>query len=235
MGAPASDARETVDGAAFAARLEAALARHWPAMQDRIQADRDDGLPVTAGTRVLAGYLDRFAASHSGEDYRAVASLWVQWYLVSSWPVLVFMALHTGELPEAGQSRIGVDDGGIPRRLNVARARRFDDPTTALEALYQAHGAVLFPTLARAVGVSEKLPWSNASSVLAWTFQQLQGLVDEPARRAAEAALYRPRDDRGRRNPLYRPAPERRRVCCLRYCLAGHGYCRDCPIDQRRR
>lgn len=235
MGAAASDTRQAVDGADFAERLEAALALHWPVMQGRLQGAGGDGLPVTAGAETIAGYLDRFAAHHPDEDYRAVASLWVQWYLVTSWPVLAFMALYASEVPKATHSRIAVDDSGTPRRLSVARARRLDGPAAALDALYREHGAALFGALSRVGGISVKLPWSNASSVLAWSFEQLTGVVDEPERRAAEAALYWPRDTRGRRNPLYRPAPDRRRVCCLRYRLDGHGYCRDCPIDERHR
>ena len=204
---------------------------------------------VMTGQELLAGgaerLMARFATLYPDSDRRALVSMWSQWHFgVLVIPATVAILLGDRDLPleldriaivpqEAGlTSAIVIPDEGAPRCAG-------GDP---FARLFEGHVALLVDLLVRQFRVSPRLLWANAAAIFEWTLQQLPaGLADPQVLAAARLRLERRLEPSGQRNPMHeavrypveRGEPVRRRkLCCLRYLLAGVADCGDlCPLN----
>lgn len=229
----------------FADRLDEILSRHWPELRGRVVSAKPGRtvLPMEAGPRALQNAIEAFGQRYPGGDRRAVASLFTQWYLATSWPALVTGLLLTGRAPPADASAIRLESCGTPGGLVIRGEGRVVDMPTGLERLVQAHAAPLMEAAARYGAVSPRVPWSNAINVLGWTLEHLPGVADAASLDDARGFFIRRYLSDGSPNPLWVRQPPNwqrggrpsRRTCCLRYSLSGVDYCGDCPVPTPRR
>lgn len=179
-------------------------------------------------------------------DPRAVAGQWSKYYFGALLPPALGPAL------DACDDRLWPVDavrlrlrGGVPVRASAATAEPARaDRTAALAALLPGHLAPLQRALAAAGGLPAKVFWANLGNALD---AALAARGDPAAAELADRLFAPPRAAwSDGPNPLYRPvvhvpppgggAPRRvRRVCCLRYLIAGEPYCGSCPIPPARR
>ncbi|MGX1785272.1 siderophore-iron reductase FhuF [Bosea sp. NPDC055332] len=228
----------------FASRFPEALA--W--YRDKLVLP-DIGQEVVSGRDLLDGAAERlmarFAALYPDSDRRALVSMWSQWHFGALIiPATVAILLCDRDLPleldriaivpqEAGlTSAIVIPDEGAPRcDGGDPFARLFDD-----------HAAPLVDLLTRQFRVSPRLLWANAAAIFEWTLQQLPAdLADPLALARARLRLERRLEPSGQRNPMHEavryPVEQgepirRRKLCCLRYLLAGVADCGSlCPLN----
>lgn len=244
--APTAAPGETIDLISAVDRL---VAERWPFFRQRLQdhASAGDSQRVTLaslqGTEGFGEQLGRFAGHYPGQDLRGIASLWVQWYLVTVWPPLAAASLLLGAKPQldAGATALVIDEEGKPAGLALPATAPTGRAGVGLESLARDQAAPLLDNAAAAAGMSPRVPWSNAINVLGWFLDELDQLGEHEASMLGRDLLLRPRWSDGSRNPMHVPAGlstsarPQRRVCCLRYRLDGVDYCGDCPISSRRR
>lgn len=227
----------------FAARFPEALA--WYADKLVLPGGARD---VMSGQELLAGgaerLMARFATLYPDSDRRALVSMWSQWHFGALViPATVAILLGDRDLPleldrialvpqEAGlTSAIVIADEGTPRGAD-------SDP---FARLFEGHVAPLVDLLVRQFRVSPRLLWVNAAQIFEWTLLQVPTrLADPRALAAAHLRLQRRLEPSGQRNPMYEavryPVEQskpvrRRKLCCLRYLLAGVADCGSlCPL-----
>lgn len=227
------------------------LAPRWPFYRDRLRglAGGRGEVPFDRLRHPdeLSVRLTRFTQSFPGQDLRGVASLWLQWYLVTVWPPVLaaILLLDRRPLLDPARSALVLDAGDRPEAiaLDGGTARAGTEPGEILCTLAYRQAAPLIAGMSHAAGMAPRVGWSNAANVLGWFLVEAAALA-EPARLAPGWELLRERHhpdggrnpldvtDLGRDTPAARPP---RRVCCLRYRLAEHPYCSDCPIPADRR
>ncbi|TKA91850.1 siderophore-iron reductase FhuF [Guyparkeria sp. SB14A] len=198
----------------------------------------------------LDSLLDRFSARYPGGDRRAIASQWSKWLFHAWLSPLIATWLIQGDSLQRAPSDWGIrfSPDGQAERLWLATTRDVvAHPARGafLESLTLGPLAEMIAVLARHSGASVNVFWSNAGNLVEHVVTRL---VDHPAvppdrLAAAQAFLDTARID-GQRNRLYRPVsyrltdeasePQRlRRACCIRYRLAEHDYCENCPLTCR--
>lgn len=238
------------DGPELASRVSELLAPHWPFYRDRLRIPTGNPAEVTldrlARPEETAVRLADFARTRPGQDIRGMASLWIQWYLVTAWPPVLAAVLLLGRRPDLdpGRTALVIDDEAKPEAIAIeAETGVSNDPAALLEALVHGQGASLIDGMSRAAGMAPRVGWSNAANVLGWFLAEAAAIAD-PDALAPGWRLLRQRRRPGRApNPLCiadfgkcssdgRPG---RRVCCLRYLLDCHSYCADCPVPLHRR
>lgn len=238
-------AGETAD---LATRLDCVMQRCWPELRGRVIGDNGGCrcvlLRQIVEPRPLSGALATFAKRYPGGDRRALASLFLQWYLATSWPPLVTGLLMLGRVPAPESSAIRLDESGTPAGLTIQGAGAETGTQPGLEILVRDHAAALITgILATTVRMSPRVLWSNVLNVLGWTLERLEGVADAGRLHEAHAFLSSSRLPDGSGNPLWIRQPREwrregrppRRTCCLRFRLAGVDYCSDCPVPSRRR
>lgn len=246
---PVADSAQDLADPDLPRQVTRLLAPRWPFYDDRLRSPAGSHAEVALDRlvrpRALAERLAVFARSYPGEDLRGLASLWLQWYLVTAWPPVMTAVLLLGrdlDLDPA-RSALVLDAAGKPEAIALQAAGRAGDPHARLEAFVHGHAAPLLDGMSRAACMAPRVAWSNAANVLGWFLVEAETVAD-PARLAPGWRLMRePRRRDGAPNPLCiadfdngppaaRPA---RRVCCLRFLLTQHPYCTDCPIPAHRR
>lgn len=228
----------------FAARFPEALA--W--YRDKLVLP-GGGQEVVSGRELLEGgaerLMARFATLYPDSDRRALVSMWSQWHFGALViPATVAILLCERDLPldldriaivpqEAGlTSTIVIPDEGAPRCAD-------GDP---FARLFEGHVSPLVALLAGQFRVSPRLLWANAAAIFEWTLQQVPTeLADPQGLAAARLRLERRLEPDGQRNPMYEavryPVEQgepirRRKLCCLRYLLAGVADCGSlCPLN----
>ncbi|MBK1699026.1 siderophore-iron reductase FhuF [Rhodovibrio salinarum] len=230
----------------FADQLDALLATHWPLGRGRIVGPSGgpggQNLQTLLADRDVDRLLMRFHAAQGSQDLRATASVWSQWYLATTWPVLIGATLLFDELPPLGVDAVALvtDAEGCPAGLEVRGPTRRAPVEHRLDELVFAQAAPLLEAVMRASRLPKGVPWSNAATVLNWTLEQLADKLP-PAQLAPVRALFDTRDGlNGGPNPLAvamreTPQGQVRSSCCLRYKLSGFPYCGNCPIPAERR
>lgn len=243
---------DETSGADLVQEVTALLAPRWPFYRDRLRAATGGSAEVSFERLVRPGELSArlaaFARSQPHQDRRGMASLWLQWYLVTAWPPVLtaVLLLERSPLLEPARSALVLDAEGRPEALALEPdATAVEQGTDALlHALAYRQAAPLIAGMSRAAGMAPRVGWSNAANVLGWFLVEAAAMAD-PARLAPGWRLLRARQrPDGGPNPLHvtdlgralspdtRPP---RRVCCLRYRLTDHPYCADCPIPDTRR
>jgi ferric iron reductase protein FhuF len=222
---------------AFVQRLEGLLETYLP----ELQAD----IGLTAGTpevaesppadEALDEVLARFAQAYPDADWRAVVSVWSQWYLRTLWPPLMTAALGQARLPEASAVDVRLTPDARPALIRVAEGGLVTGTTDELlEQLVRIHTAPVIGRLAAAGGFSPRVLWNAVGAMVRWTLTTLdERSVDFPLA-AGERLLDHEAFPDQAANPLCgtrrRGASQQRRVCCLRYRIEAMPYCADCPI-----
>lgn len=228
----------------FAARFPEALA--WYRGKFVLPGD---GQEVVSGSDLLDGGADRliarFAALYPDSDRRALVSMWTQWHFGALViPATLATLLCDLDLP-LELERIAI----VPQEAGLTSAIVIPDEGTAhaggaerFARLFDGHVAPLIAQLAGRFRVSPRLLWANAAAIFEWTLQQLPAeLADPRALAAARLRLERRLEPDGRRNPMFEAVRypvesgepvRRRKLCCLRYLLAGVDDCGSlCPLN----
>lgn len=217
----------------------------------------DDPRPATAYHTLLAP--DAFAAlqgsfgqRYSGDDRRALVSLWVKHYIFKLLPpVMGATLLLRWRLPLAlADTALVLDEEQLPQAFQLVGqgepfAAEVSDPFELFSSLLDDHLQPLFQAMASQVKLSPKVLWSNAGNY----FENLLNLMAKagmPAERLApgRALLETKTRPDGTRNPLFQPVQylpvsdehgqptlrRERKVCCVRYLLPELELCGNCPL-----
>lgn len=227
----------------FTSRFPEALA--W--YQDKLVLSGGAGETVS-GQKLLAGAADRlmarFATLYPDSDRRALVSMWSQWHFGALViPATVAILLCDRDLPlELDRIAIVPQDVGLTSAIIISdEGRRRVDGRDPFARLFDGHVAPLISHFAERFRVSPRLLWANAAAIFEWTLQQLPAdHADAEALAAARLRLERRLEPSGQRNPMFEavryPVEQgepirRRKLCCLRYLLAGVADCGSlCPL-----
>lgn len=203
---------------------------------------------TVSGRELLTGAAERlmmrFAMLYPDSDRRALVSMWSQWHFGALIiPATVAILLGERDVPvELDRVAIVPQEAGLTSAIVIPDegAARCDggDP---FARLFEGHVAPLVTQLSGQFRVSPRLLWANAAAIFEWTLQQLPAeLADPQALAAARQRLERRLEPSGQRNPMCEavryPVEQgepvrRRKLCCLRYLLAGVADCGSlCPV-----
>jgi len=200
-----------------------------------------------------------------GVEPRALMSQWSKFYFRAVAPAaLAITVVHGRTLTlDSGACDI-VLRGGLPVQVRFPEASwtppgegegdAVADPAPVrFASLLQGHLPAAMAAMQAAAGVSTRVLWSNAGNLLEFIVGEMRKVQSLSARAASDYAWLFDGDagfGETSDNPLYRtvryvtppsttmPTPMRaRRVCCLRYQLAGKGtrcdealLCGSCPL-----
>lgn len=218
--------------------------------------DRRAALPCAAlcEPETLATVAAPFTERLSRQDRHASLSMWSQYYFARLiYPVLGASLLLGRDLPAAaGDMAVVLGPDGAPAAFRLAHAGQ---PCAAprgcgrFAALVRGHLEPLVRAMAAASGASPRLFWCNAGIRCDHVLRLLDGHADTlPAQRLLFGLPHWAEEgDSGEAWP--NPLPQtvrhvedegvpavRRRVCCLRYRLAGfEAGCPSCPSPAVRR
>ncbi|MGC1330029.1 siderophore-iron reductase FhuF [Pseudomonas sp.] len=196
--------------------------------------------------------LAAFAQRYPDGDFKALVSLWTQWYFsVLVPPVVILDLLQDRLLPlDLNHTHLRLDAAGNPERVELDHPGQVRTPRSAFERfapLVFEHLAPLCATLAQFSGLSPRVLWSNAGVRVAWAVGVVARHPLGGAERAAPGRelLGAKQWPNGGSNPLFEPvrfavpddetSTSTRRVCCLRYRLDSLDYCNSCPLPINRR
>jgi len=217
----------------------------------------DDPRPATAYDSLLepsafAGLQARFGQRYTGDDRRALVSLWAKHYIVKLLPpVMGATLLLRWRLPLAlGDTALVLSDEHLPEAFRLVDkgepfAAEVSDPFELFSSLLDDHLQPLFQAMASQTKLSPKVLWSNAGNYFE-NVLNLMAKVGMPAERLAPGRLLletKTRPD-GTRNPLFQPVQylpitdehgqpslrRERKVCCVRYLLPELELCGNCPL-----
>lgn len=203
---------------------------------------------IVSGQDLLAGAAERlmarFATLYPDSDRRALVSMWSQWHFGALViPATVAILLGERDLPlELDRIAIVPQEAGLTSAIVIAdEGGRRVDGSDPFARLFEGHVAPLISHLAGQFRVSPRLLWANAAAIFEWTLQQMPAaLADAETLAAAHQRLERRLEPSGQRNPMFEavryPVEQgepvrRRKLCCLRYLLAGVADCGSlCPL-----
>lgn len=191
--------------------------------------------------RSFDGVLAQFGAPYERPDRRALASLWSQYYFVALIiPTTVAMLRRDLVLPVAADEVSVVFDvhGQVDRILLRDAGHTYDGPPgVRFDRLVRGHVQPFVEACAACTRLSRRVLWSNAATVLDYAVSEMAASAStvDDARAEAERLL-----SAGSTSSLRAPfdratdGSSMRRVCCLRYRLAGVPRCAGlCPLDRQ--
>jgi len=212
---------------------------------------RSTGTP--ADTVLTAAGLDAALARHTAgwgdPDRRAAASQFSKYWFGAAIPPVLVCAAAGRAAPAIELTALGAAlDGGIPYLLArdaPAIAVAPADGETLMARLIDDHLGPAIAALTAHTGLSPRVFWANAGTVIAWYLAQLrrQPATAAGARALAARWLEVPEHPAfSGRNPMYTPLidttdaagrpKQRRRVCCVRYLSADLDLCASCPLSK---
>lgn len=202
-----------------------------------------------------------------GVEPRALMSQWSKFYFRAVAPAaLAIIVVHGRTLTLDSEACGIVLRGGLPVQVRFPESSWMpqgegdvegdavaDPAPVRFASLLQGHLPAAMMAMQRAAGVSPRVLWSNAGNLLEFIVGEMRKVPSLSARAASDYAWLFDGDagfGQTSDNPLYRtvryvtppstamPTPMRaRRVCCLRYQLAGKGtrcddalLCGSCPL-----
>ncbi len=196
----------------------------------------------------LNDVLTRFGTAYPDSDPRGLASIWSKHYFIKLIPPVVAASLILNQrLPlSVDHLQLILDDDGLPAAFKLPHSgrpwmpvpvdgfERFDD-------LLEHHLRPFIDTFARHVRLSPKVLWSNAGNYFEWLLGVLANAMPQADVRHGHQLLNAHYLPDGRRNPLHQPVrylkvdgqaalKRQRRVCCIRYRVAGLELCDNCPV-----
>jgi ferric iron reductase protein FhuF len=221
-----------------------------PCLEQLRAGHSPDALPLAtlADGSHLPDALAALTRDYPGAPRRAQVSQWAKHYFRLLLPPAIAAALLGLQLPLA-LDRVGLrlDADGLPGGLELDHLGEPLPTDTSLQDVYQEllwqHLAPLIDRLAEHGKLSRRVLWNSAGNLIE---HLLRHFVDEghPEAQAHGDWLFGQRRlDDGSANPLWQPvryvdsflppvpSPVRlRRLCCLRYELAGEVCCATCPL-----
>ena len=195
--------------------------------------------------------IDRYAAAFLPSDRRAIVSLWTLYYfsILTINTTLAWLELRRHLPVSLDEVSVCLDqETATPVSFllpNLGEVRELDIHT-AMGPLLRQHMEPLTSAISDHANLSTKLLWGNAAGYLDWIIDEA-GRQSAPALAEEGAPLFSDATfPDGERNPLCGTLRnmqdesglqfKRRKVCCLRYCLADIGGCGlSCPLPQGRR
>lgn len=236
-----------------AAALEAAISVAQPWIrspgQDLAPGERLVALAELRGGAPLGALLEAEIARHpEGACPKAIASVWSKPLMAALLPAPTLAAL-LGHGPDPDPALLFAG-GRAAATVAPLPAPRADPPAAAaLRGFLEDGLGPLIAQLHAASGVSARVFWSNAATMLAYLFEHWthQPGLDSRAETLRAALVDAPQWPAARPNPLYRQIAyvpcavpghslaRRRRICCLRDRI-GQPLCASCPkIDPAAR
>lgn len=196
--------------------------------------------PLEAAT--LRDALDRFARGYDRPDPAALASLWSMYHLNAVIiPAVADLLCRDRILPvAAGTIGLRLDATGLPASLvlpDTGRPATAGDHGSRFDLLVRGHLAPFVALLGSVAPVTPRVLWSNAGTIFEWACTTVAARA-LPAPKQESLALLTGRgvmlcDPSGRLAGAVRDMPDgsrERRVCCMRYRLAGCSPCDPvCP------
>ncbi|RMQ50417.1 Ferric iron reductase [Pseudomonas cichorii] len=197
----------------------------------------------------FSAFVDDLLQRYETDERLALVSLWSKWYFSTFLaPAMAANLLLHLDLPLAlADTGVKIGSDSRPKALHLAHAGQPLLPCSAFErfhGLIENHLTPVIEALVKVTRASPRLFWSNAGNTFEFVTTRLDlhplasAHSTAPAREILNARLM----PDGRRNPLFTPVryqevgedePRRtRRICCIRYRLAGVGYCSSCPLDE---
>ncbi len=191
----------------------------------------EDGLAALDGPAVDRA-LALFAGRFWQPDARAVASLWSMYYLNALVvPTVAALLIHDRVLPVAlADVRLRLDAEGAPGEIRLrdeGRAAGEADRGRRFDTLVHGHLVPLVALFAPRSGLSPRLLWSNAATILDYVVEAVAGTAIPAVRREAASQL----DGRGAFRNLAPPVQDAaagsraRKLCCGRRRLSGVAPC----------
>ncbi|MEW9612511.1 siderophore-iron reductase FhuF [Shinella sp. S4-D37] len=216
-----------------------------------LAGDDDAGSVRPLDMQGIGALVARFEAPFGAADRRAAISLWSQYYFAALIVPTVAVAVRLGRtLPiEITRIHMRITEDGTPTAFLLASdGEPIDEADPApLSVLLENHLVPFIETMSSAFGVTERLLWSNAATILAWSLSEAgkDGAKSGRGLQHGFSMLNAEILPNGRRNPLFGQVRyllendmpvRRRRVCCLRYLLPGEETCCSlCPLPDIRK
>ncbi|GJE74018.1 MULTISPECIES: siderophore-iron reductase FhuF [Methylorubrum] len=179
-----------------------------------------------------------FADTHPGGERRAVASLWSAYLFAGLIAPGLAAGARLGLALAPDRLRLAAGNG-LPEAFHLGPERPLPAPLPMqVDRLLAECVAPAVRLLRAETGLSVRLLWENAGGYLFWTLGTLARETPERAGEVEEAlrALRWPQEactalTLMRADALAGLEAPRRRVCCLRHALPGHGKCAGiCPL-----
>ncbi|AYD43840.1 siderophore-iron reductase FhuF [Yersinia rochesterensis] len=189
--------------------------------------------------------------------YKALHSLWGQWYFGLVIPPMILMLLALPRVIDIRPERVRVkfhttgrpeiiyyQHGWLDGRSWLDNHNRLDkSPSSLLERLYLLLDHHIIPVMAkieRQPKANIRLIWNNVGYLMFWYLREFANKLGpiEGYDTIIENFFLTSSLPDGRDNPLYRTVIPRngdmeRRTCCQRNKLPGVGSCHDCPLESR--
>lgn len=216
--------------------------------------DQRVGVPASdlASEEGVARLLSRYRDSQSGDDQRALISLWSKHYFAKlTVPVVVANLMSGHDLPVAlDQVEVILDESGLPEAFRLAHeGGPFQtaplDSFERFRALLDLNFAPLIEGWCTHIKISRRVLWNNAANYFEWLIRTLEsaGLPDSLLLDGQQLVKLVKRPN-GLSNPMANPVryiergggmePQRQRQqCCLRYRLPNLPLCKNCPLIER--
>jgi ferric iron reductase protein FhuF len=220
-----------------------------------LKDDPREGVPLSAllTPRVFEEVLGRFSTQYAEGDRRGLASIWTKYYFIKLIPPVVAASLILDyRLPlHLEQLQLVLDERGMPVAFKLPDAGQPwaltpTDPFQRFDELLEGHLRPFIDGVAGWVRVSPRVLWSNAGNYFEWLLGVLAAAIPYADLSHGRELLAAPTLPDGTRNPMYQPVRylkmvgqeglrRQRRVCCVRYRVAGLEYCENCPLPARDR
>lgn len=207
-----------------------------PFCRTALAAD-ETAMPLDAAT--IGTALERFARRFERPDPAALASLWSMYYFNAALiPAAADLLCRDHILPVA-MDGIGLrlDQAGLPEQVilpHVSSPFRAGEHGHRLDILLCGQLAPFVALMGRETGVTARVLWSNAATVLDWAVRTVGARALPVPRGALAAALAGDGPDGCRKLAgAFRETADggrERRVCCMRYLLSDTSPCLPiCP------
>ena len=189
--------------------------------------------PMAVDRATIAAALLRFRAGFWQPQAQPLASLWSMYYFNALIiPAVTALLCCDRVLPVAiGSSGFDIDGKGIPDRLWISDdGHQAGDMHHRFDTLVHGHIEPFIALYAAETGVTTRVLWSNAATIIDYVVEAVASLALEGPRRDAEALLA----GTGRTDSLRRLAQplqmteggtRERKVCCTRYRLPNVAPC----------
>ncbi|MBL1273635.1 MAG: siderophore-iron reductase FhuF [Oceanospirillales bacterium] len=216
--------------------------------------DQRTGIPAMdlVSAEGMARLLCEYQKSHSGNDQRALISLWSKHYFSKLIvPVATANLVAGHELPVAlNQIEVIIGEGGVPEAFRLPHGGRPfqlppENPFERFRELMDNNFSPLIDGWCDHIKISRRVLWSNAATYFERLIRTLEaGSVPHQMLADGRQLIELDRRPNGSVNPMASPvryvergegceAQLQRRHCCIRYRLPGMALCGNCPHIDR--
>ncbi|MGO1691582.1 MAG: siderophore-iron reductase FhuF [Marinobacter sp.] len=216
--------------------------------------DQREGIPATdlVSEEGLRRLLCEYQKSHSGDDQRALISLWSKHYFAKLIvPVAAANLIAGHELPVAlDKIEVIMGEGGVPAAFRLPHGGQSfqvtpENPFERFRELMDNNFSPLIDGWCDHIKISRRVLWSNAATYFERLVRSLEaGGVPHQTLADGRQLIELNKRPSGHLNPMANPVRyvergetceplRQRRLCCIRYRLPGLPLCGNCPHIDR--